>query len=143
MRKRSILPEKSLFRKIVFDTDEGSLGNTENEFIRKYDFLIREGWSEREDAQLSLCFTYMFMLAGDIVEKHRGKDFNPSKNINQNHEKYTNIHRNVSNNYIERATGNPIKIVPLHVTYMFFASSRSRRAISSLPVVCHGCYSRH
>ncbi len=46
MEKMSISMKKSLFPNIFFDTNEGSLGNAENRFIRKSVFLIREGWMD-------------------------------------------------------------------------------------------------
>jgi hypothetical protein len=51
MEKWSILHKKSLFSNIFFDTNEGSLGNAKNEFIRGYDFLIREGWMDGVQSQ--------------------------------------------------------------------------------------------
>jgi hypothetical protein len=66
----------------------------------------------------------MLLLAKDILNKHGSKDFNPSKNMNQNHEIDRENHRDVSEKYDKTSIGNLITIVPLHVTYMSFASSR-------------------
>ena len=44
MEKKDDFAQEISVLKILFDTNEDSLGNATNGFIRKYVFLIREGW---------------------------------------------------------------------------------------------------
>ena len=85
-------------------------------------------------------FTYMFMLARDIVEKHRDKHFNPSKNIVENQEMYSYLHRNVSKHYVKRSVGNLLKTVRF-MSRIYF--SQAVVVVKPFLFMCYGCYSRY
>ena len=72
-----ILLKKSLFSRILFDTNEGSLGNAKKRFIREYDLLIREGWMDGEQNGENVDFVYKISARrnkGDITfGEHTGK----------------------------------------------------------------------
>jgi len=55
MERKSILLKKLLFTNI-FLTNEGSLGNAQNGFIREYDFWIGEKWMDGEQHQRKIIF---------------------------------------------------------------------------------------